>query len=195
MTEKQQAAAPLVAAGKLTLEKIAVAVGVSRRTITTWKADERFQAAVREARGAWRKRARGQGAADPDWRLRNLNDRYKRLRAVIEDRARDPQMRKVRGGRTGLIAVTYKMQSLGDGVSAPVPEYAVDTGMLAEMRAIEQQVAIEMDQWKQKAPQAGDTTIHINILMERLRAGIGRVAAIDDGSRTNSDPIQPAERG
>lgn len=175
MTEQKSKAAALVAANKLTVPQIAKEVGVSLRTLFSWKKNSEFQEAVRRAADAWRAGVRGKGVADQDERLRDLNDRHRRLRAVIQQRARDPQMRKVPGGPTGLLCVDYKMQALGEGVSAPVPVYAVDTALLAEMRAIEQHAAIELGQWKLKT--VNETTVTVlAAITERLHAGRQRVA-------------------
>ncbi len=178
MTEAQQNAALLVATGKLTIPHIAKRVGVSQRTVSKWKNDPEFLAEVRKAANAWRPKARREGVADQDARLRDLNDRYKRLRAVIHQRAKDPQMKKAPGGKTGLLCVTYKMQSLGEGRgSKAIPEYSVDTGLLTAMLAIEEHTAIEMGQWNPKTPKAGDQIISITqIMIERLHAGRQRVA-------------------
>lgn len=117
-------------------------------------------------------------AADQDARLRDLNDRYKRLRAVIQARSKDKQMLKAPGGNTGLLCVTYKMQSLGEGRgSKAIAEYSIDVGLLTAMREIEEHAAIEMGQWNPKAQTAGDQIVSITqIMIERLHAGRRRVA-------------------
>ena len=170
MTEQQKRAAYLVADNKLTALEIAKEVGVSVRTVFNWKGNEDFDTEVRKIANEWRIRARGKGVADQDYRLRDLNDRHKRLRAVIQARAKDPAMKDVPGGRTGLLTVTYRMLSridtVGEGkhqrevkVSEPVPEYAIDTGLLAEMRMIEQHAAVEMGQWKSRSVVENTRTI------------------------------------
>lgn len=181
MTEPKRNAAALVAARKLTIPEIAKQVGVSKRTVSLWKADPEFQAEVTLAANAWRGKARTKGAADRDARLRDLNDRYKRLRAVIQERARSEEMRNVPGGRTGLLCVQYRNLShwefYGEDrfwVTERVAEYKVDVGMLAEMREIEQHVATEMGEWNTKVVHSGQ--MDINVLMDRLNAGRKRVA-------------------
>jgi DNA-binding XRE family transcriptional regulator len=163
MTAHKQKAAQLVAAGKLTQEQIAAEVGVCRRTVCDWKQDPEFLAAVKVARNAWRGKAQTQGLADRDFRLRSRNDRHRRLRALIEQRAKDPQFEGVAGGNTGLLTVTYKMQSQGEGLgSAKVPEYAVDTGLLAEMLELEEHSAIDSGQWKEKDQTTAAAHVAIN---------------------------------
>lgn len=193
MTEPQQNAATLVAAGKLTIPQIAKKAGVSQRTISLWKNDKGFQEEVKRLKNAWRAQVRGKGAADQDYRLRNLNDRYKRLQAVIQARSKDKQMLKAPGGKTGLLCVTYKMQSLGEGRgSKAIPEYAVDTGLLTAMLAIEEHTAIEVGQWNPKAAKAGDQIVSITqIMIERLHAGRQRVAEEKERRDAAARPVLP----
>lgn len=174
MTEPKQNAAQLVAAGKLTIPQIAKKAGVSQRTVSVWKAEPEFQAEVRKLTNAWRAKVRGAGVADQDARLRDLNDRKNRLRAVIQARAKDPKMAKVPGGKTGLLCVNFKMQSLGEGRgSKAIPEYSVDTGLLQAYLDIEEHAAIEVGQWN---PKERVTDVNVTVLMERLNAGRKRVA-------------------
>jgi hypothetical protein len=149
---------------------------MSERTIANWKKDHEFLEEVKRLRGLWRAKARGEGVADQDYRLRNQNDRYKRLRSVILQRAADPEMAGTPGGDTGLICVTYKMQSMGEGLgSSKVPEYRVDDGMLDAMLNIEKQVAVELGQVATKVDVSG--TIGIGVIRQRIHAGRDRVAA------------------
>jgi len=149
--EKREQAARLVAARK-PIGEIAALIGCSPRTINAWKADEKFRALVHAEKNAWRKRANSQGLADPDFTLRNLQDRHKRLRAIIDARAKDPEHRKAPGGKTGLLTITYKLRSMGKdgGPAEEIPEYAVDDALLAEMRAIEVQIATHLGTWKRR---------------------------------------------
>jgi hypothetical protein len=172
---KRQQAAKLVAIGKLTLDDIAKAIGCSPRTIDTWKADPAFVAEVASIKNSWRGRANSGGLADLDFTLRNLQDRHTRLRAIIDYRAKDPELRLAPGGKTGLICVTYKMQSKGEGLgSASVPEYAIDVAMLQEMREIEVQIQTHLGTWKQKVEV--NHTVDITDLMQRLNHGRELVA-------------------
>jgi putative insertion element HTH domain-containing protein len=187
VTNQRQKAAELVAAGKLTLDQIATETGVSRRTIAGWKNDKEFQAAVKQIKNAWRVKARGDGIADLDLRLRSRNDLHKRLLAVIAQRAKDPQFKDVPGGDTGLLTVTYKMQSQGEGKgSTAVPEYAIDTGLLDALTELKEHQAIEKGEWKAKVEYSG--SVDINVLMDRINAGRKRVAdekvARDEASKT-----------
>lgn len=147
---KRQHAAKLVA-DKKTVPAIAEAVGCSPRTINTWKADPEFRALVEKIQSAWREKANSRGIADVDFVYRNLQDRHVRLRAIIEARAKDKDLRQAPGGRTGLLTVTWKMRTLGDKMGQEaIPEYAVDTGLLEEMREIEVQMQTHLGNWKRR---------------------------------------------
>lgn len=79
-------------------------------------------------------------------RCRVYGDIYGRILQVLKERGADPSMADVPGGKTGLLIRRYK--SLG---SQLMPEYAIDTAALAELRATAQQAAEELGQWKSDA--------------------------------------------
>ena len=86
------------------------------------------------------------GIRNPQSRVTALEDRWNRLRTIITERGADPDMQSVPGGKTGLLVVTFKQ--LGGGENAQiVREYRVDTELLKEIRATEQQAAEELGQW------------------------------------------------
>lgn len=67
---------------------------------------------------------------------------------VIEARSKD--MAEVPGGDTGLLV--RKLKSIGSGENTKtVEEYAVDTGLLSELREHEKQAAQELGQWINKS--------------------------------------------
>lgn len=186
LTQKQIDAAKMTAAGQLSQKTIAKAVGISDRQLRTWlqRPDVQFQ--IREFQGEWRTAVRANGIADQDRRIAHLNDRHELLMQVIRERAESPEMEKVPGGKSGLLTVTYKMLTRmedDEKVSEPVPEYKVDTGTLAELRAIEQQVAIEMGQWKTKH-EVEVRESHVSLALstvlseEQLRELIARMEAL-----------------
>lgn len=76
------------------------------------------------------------GLAELENQIAALNDRWRRLRQVIGERGADESLADVPGGTTGLMVRTYK--AVGRRV---VEEFAVDTGLLAELRAHEKQAA------------------------------------------------------
>ena len=75
-------------------------------------------------------------------RVQALQDRWDRMRQVIDQRAASDDFAKVPGGTTGLLCRDLRC------TDAPV--YKVDTGLLAELRAHELQAAQELSQWQTK---------------------------------------------
>ena len=76
-------------------------------------------------------------------RVRALQDRWDRIRQMIEERAASPDFAKVPGGTTGLLCRDLRCKD--------TPVYKVDTGLLAELRAHEQQAAQELSQWQTRS--------------------------------------------
>ena len=86
------------------------------------------------------------GVRNPQSRVTALEDRWHRMRQIIIERSQDPELASVPGGKTGLVVMTFKQ--LGSGKDASVVrEYRVDTELLRELRAHEQQAAEELGQW------------------------------------------------
>lgn len=91
---------------------------------------------------------------DRNARVEALQDRWDRMKRVIAERAEDPRMQDVPGGTTGLLVERCK--KIGNGEDAElVSEYEVDTGLLKEMRAHEEQAAKELGQWVEKQEVSG----------------------------------------
>ena len=65
------------------------------------------------------------------------------MRQVIAERAACPDFAKVPGGTTGLLCRDLRCKD--------TPVYKVDTGLLAELRAHEQQAAQELSQWQTRS--------------------------------------------
>lgn len=142
-------AAQLIAEGRLTQEDVAARVGVSLSTLKRWLRVSEFADRVDSLVDDYRKAVRRRGLAILERRVESVNDRWLRLRRVIEERADDPDMAEVPGGRTGLIVKDYK--TVGAGESATVmPIYSVDTALLKEIREHEKQAAQELGQWTEK---------------------------------------------
>jgi hypothetical protein len=142
-------AAYLLAEGRLTKEQVAAKVGVERHSITRWLRHPHFRAKVEANATELGDAVVRRGIARRVRRVQALDDRWERMKAVIDARAADPSMQGVPGGRTGLLVRTAK--SVGSGPSArEVEEYAVDTGLLRELREHEKQAAQELGQWVRK---------------------------------------------
>lgn len=148
--EQRERAARLLAEGELTETEIAKQLEVDRRTVYRWKQHPDFQARVAEIVQELGEPALRYAIGRRERRLRNLNDRLERMHQVIRDRAADPKMADVPGGKTGLMVRNVKAVK-GRAVSL----YAVDTGLLRELREHEKQAAIELGQWAEKRELSG----------------------------------------
>lgn len=141
-------AARLVAEDALFDEQIAATCGVTRKTLHMWKTRPAFQARVKEHVAAYKAVVLRRGIAQHERRVDALNDRWRRMKAVIDARAEEHG--DVPGGDSGLYVKQIK--SIGAGPSAyTVDEYVVDTGLLNEMRQHEKQAAQEVGQWVEKS--------------------------------------------
>jgi hypothetical protein len=94
------------------------------------------------------------GVAVLQERVLALQNRWDRMKELIEARATAPEMQAVTGGTTGLLV--HNVKSIGSGEYAErVDLYEVDAGLLREMRELEKQAAIEMGQWTEKKEHSG----------------------------------------
>lgn len=148
-TDQREDAALLAAEDRLTDEQIAEKCGIDRRTLARWKLVPDFASRVAEHRALWREELKRKGIAAKQNRLDALNDRWERLKRVIEERGADPGMQGVAGGATGLLVRQVKGIGKGEDFER-VEEYAVDTGLLKEMRDHERQAAQELGEWTEK---------------------------------------------
>jgi hypothetical protein len=90
--------------------------------------------------------AQRRGIARKDRRLAVLQETRNRLLRVIDERAADPDMAEIPGGKTGLI-VREPVVSAGEFIAY---KYAVDTGTIRELRAVLEQAAKELGQLVEK---------------------------------------------
>jgi hypothetical protein len=150
-TKQRETAAKLAAEDTQTDTQIAATVGVSQMTLERWKRTPEFQARVNEIVTAYADAIKDEGIANVKNRVAAQNDRWDRMKAVIEARA--IELAAVPGGATGLLVHTYKLA--GGKEPIVMDEYAVDTGLLSEMRAHEKQAAQELGQWTEKKELTG----------------------------------------
>lgn len=151
---RRERAAQLIAEGKHTDQAIANTLGVRKETMSRWRQETEFTARVEALQAAMAAAVVSEGIALRTARVAALNDRWQRMQRVIAERADDPAMDDVPGGETGLLVHSYKM--IGGGRDATtVDEYAVDVGLLKEMRAHEEQAAKELGQWAEKQEVTG----------------------------------------
>jgi len=98
---RREQAALLVAEDRLTNAEIAAKVGVSRQALDKWKADPEFRERVRANVEQLRHAVLEVGIHDRSCRVAALEDRWRRLLAVIDARA--VEMKEVPGGSSGLL--------------------------------------------------------------------------------------------
>jgi hypothetical protein len=139
-------AAQLLAVGELSTIEIAEKVGCDRGTLWRWRQQAAFAARVEAHLEEIRVEIRRRGIGVVERRVASLDDRWKRLLKVIEQRGASVEMKDVPGGETGLLV--RKIKKIGSGEDSEiVNEYAVDTGLLSELREHEKQAAQELGQW------------------------------------------------
>ncbi len=143
----------MVARGGCFDPEIAVACKASLRTIKAWKIHPEFAARVIEILQREREAIAEEGIVLKKLRLQQYVDQYERMARILNERASDPGMDGVPGGKTGLILRDVKGIGRGDDFQA-VNVYSPDTQLLKEMREWMKQAAIEMGQWVEK----GDLT-------------------------------------
>lgn len=137
-SEAKETAAQELAEGSITDKDIADKVEVTRQTLYRWKEHPEFRARVDEYIAAYRERIFNTGIARKEVRIRAKHDRWLLLNQVIEERGKDPELKDVAGGSTGLIVVREAASRvLGK-------EYAVDAGTLSAISALEKEVAAEL---------------------------------------------------
>ena len=168
-TKRRLTAALEVAKDQLLDNQIAEKCGISRVTLERWKNLPEFMVQVEQHHETWRKKVRAEGIANRQNRVDFMNERWAKLRQVLEERGLDPSVQAVPGGKTGLLC-----QQANE-------VYAVDTGTLKELREHEKQAAQELGQWMERSE--SKTDVHLRggakeILLGRLLAG----DAPDEGS-------------
>ena len=153
-TAKREEGALLVAQDELSNEEIAKRMGVSRQALDKWKRQPEFGERVAALVAAMAEAVKGRGIAERQNRVAALNERWNRLWRVIEARA--AQYADVPGGDTGMLVCQIRVVRVGgtgdgervrDRGFTQIAEYAVDVGLLKELREHEKQAAQELGQW------------------------------------------------
>lgn len=163
-TPAREDAAYAVAEGVLTDAQIAKAAGVSRDRITVWKRHPEFQEKVKSHRARVLEVSRQRSIGRREDRMEAYQQRWDWLKQIREERAADPRMADIPGGKTGLIVieesegVVIKDPDNPDGpekaVAVPT-EVAVDTAYLKALADLEKQAAIETGDWTEKRELTG----------------------------------------
>lgn len=147
-TAPREKAAVLVAEDEQTDKAIAAAVGITERTLERWKQHPTFTARVAEHVQALEAEMLKFSIAKRRKRVAALDDRWKRMQALIAARAED-LAEDIGGGDTGLLV--HQVRAIGNGENQQIiDQYAVDTGLLKELREHEKQAAQELGQWTEK---------------------------------------------
>jgi hypothetical protein len=167
---KRRQAALLVAEDDLPDHEIAARVGVAKNTIETWKRHPTFMAQVGDHIGQLQASALKFSIAKKHKRVGDLDKLYRKALEVIELRAAqyegtadtaEQAARRIFGNHvvpeaaTGLLV---KKESV-TGSGMVITEWAVDTGLLKEIRAFQEQAAKELGQWVERSESEQTTTV------------------------------------
>ena len=175
---QQELAAQLVAEARYEYSEIAEKVGVEVRTLYKWRNVPTFAFRVDEISRDFARAALKRGLARKEYRVDCLAKLHSKLLTVIEERAEAEDMQEVPGGKTGLMVRTFKVS--GETV---MTEYAVDTGLIRELRAIQEQVAKELGQVVDKHEHKFRLKDMSDEDLERLAADLTDEESPDPGSR------------
>lgn len=213
----KQEAAFLVAEDRLTDEEIATDVGASRTTLHEWKTTPEFRQRVAEHAAAILESVKQIGIGSVEARIRAQDARWRGLRDVIRERAVD-LAGEAPGGASGLLVRQTKfvkvfepkrsaaerardIESIPDDdfiatkQTKAVTEYAVDTGLLAELRALEMHTAKELGQWEEKSRVEHDLSkLSDAEIVQRAAAALGGGAApgTESGHGAEVPVVRPA---
>ncbi len=165
-------AALLLAENEMTGSQICEEVGYQNHGILSqWKQHPDFAARVQEHKAALREVGQRYSICKINARLKALENRWLGMKQIIEERKKDPLMKFVPGGETGLYQIrelkwyTVKDENDKETLEPRPVKWAFDKQLMQEMRAVEQHAARQMGEWidrievKNDAPekeQAGD---------------------------------------
>ena len=121
------------------------------RTLKDWSVDFGWQARLAAVAETERQAIVARGIADKQNRIDAYDERWRLMRQVIAARAKSHPtvIPDAAGAETGLMVLTVRYLPSG----GEVREWAVDTGLLKEMREHEKQAAQELGQWVEKQEQ------------------------------------------
>jgi hypothetical protein len=155
----KEEAAMLMAVGALTIPEIMQRVEMREKAFTVLRASPDFKERVQHYKDALRKGLAEIGIAEKNNRLQALDDRWKKMKQIIEDR--EKEFSGVSQARTGLMKKMVRLIPIGGGEVQEVASFAVDDDLLKEMREVEKQAAIEAEQWhpSDSAQHTGPTVV------------------------------------
>lgn len=187
LTTRQILAAHRLIEDRLTDREIAEECAVSETQLRRWKRNPQFRTLLKSLGKKFDAELVQVGIASKRGRLESMLDQHRRMQLIIDERATDPHMQNVPGGRSGLLVRQYK--AVGPKIAV---EYAFDAGLHREMRELKRQIAVECGQWVEKlAPTNPEGDREYGELTESERAG--KLAQIFDSIRTRAD--RPATEG
>jgi len=159
LTAKQKQAAVLCAEDRLSDVEIAKEIGIVRATLNNWRQRDDFHDAVKDADAKLLAAALRLPVARKHHRMKVLNDLHMKALTVIDERA-DERAYDAPGMGSGL--VVHQTKQIGSGKYAQtIDEFAVDTGLMREIRAIQEQAAKETGDWSENLNVTGTHTVRI----------------------------------
>lgn len=187
-SQRSEEAALLVAQDVLRDAEIAEAARITERQLIRWKHHPEFAARVNQHVSDARAAVRDRGIADSQNRVDAINDRWGRMRQLLDERG-EAYKGQAPGAGTGLVIpkpLLLKVYDAGgdpdedDGEgeilfsakrSVTAVAWAVDTGLLHELREHEKLAAQMLGQWTDKSDVTSDgKPLDLATLILRVRA-------------------------
>lgn len=176
MGPRQYQAARLVATGGIPERRIAEEVGVALQTLRNWKERPEFTDVVKRYRAEAEEAMMGSFVAQRANRVAELDEIYRGLKVVVEERSAayvaDPD---AHGGKGGFIVKTIKVIGTGKNQET-ITEYKVDSGLARELKDTLIHAAKELGQWSEKREVTGadgSPLIPVTEIVVDLSAGEG----------------------
>jgi len=215
LSGRREEAAQLVAAGHLTFVEISDRMGVTERQLYTWRQQSEFKARVDAINAAFAEETGRYAIAQRARRVAALDDQRRRLARIIDARAaavsaadptHDPlclgafrSAALAAGFDTGFVTLEWATTPKG-GFR---PQFKVDVGLSAELRALAKQAAQERGEWVDKvAPTTPDgnasyTPLDYSRLSEAQAHEYESILAslLDEGGDSGGDGQVPGMEG
>ncbi len=147
---RRDAAAVEVAKDLMTDAGIAREAGVTAQQLRNWRKCPEFAARVQEHRDYWAQQIKDRGLIEKENRIKGAQDDYVRTEIILRERANDPAMQRVPGGRSGYLV--RQVKQIGAGAKTQtVEEYVFDKALFASRIESRMYVAKELGQWVEKS--------------------------------------------
>lgn len=157
-------AAASMIARDVPIREIARQFGVSTRTIYTWAKTKEAQQRIADVKAGISEATKHLAIADKARRVETLDALHSKLLTVVDERAAD-MAGEVAGGGTGTLVRQAKQIGAGRNAQT-ITEYAVDNGLIREIRGLEEQAAKELGDWVEKSEIGGglDMTSRVELV-------------------------------